>query len=85
MTACLTLQSGHMYLEPQQDAHVPRRPVVEGVHQIFVRVLLHSLVLQISDTHSQVVTVPFLEIKHSKSGCIMGNYQISPCLPFREG
>lgn len=79
-------QSGHMYLEPQQDAQVPRRPVVEGVHQIFVRVPLHSLVLQISDAHSQVVTVPFLGIKHSKSWwCIMGNYQISPCLPFREG
>lgn len=58
-------QSGDAYLEPQQDAHVPRRPVIERVHQIFVLGIPHALVLQVAHAHSQVVTVLLLGIKHT--------------------
>lgn len=77
------------YLEAQQDAHVPRRPVVEGVHQIFVHVLLHALVLQIPDAHSQVwlvATVLFLGIKHRDDILCVGRCGwVWMCVVFTRG
>lgn len=62
-------QTCGVYLEAQQDAQVPRRPVVEGVHQVFVGALLRALALQVPVIHAQawpVITLLFLGMKHSK-------------------